>query len=326
MIKPVRKGASIVPSEAESSKPVAISAVTSGLLASFLLGWAPILGKFAYRARVDPLTLASLRTLVAAIFLWCVHLVFWRRRVALGWRPALSCIIVGAINGVGSLFYYSGLNRLDASRAALLGSMVPLWVVLFLSASGQRMGIPTFVQLGIALCGAMLVTSPWHAQDPADFLGSMLMFASAAINGWYIVSGQWVLADIPSQSGTLYIMSGMAVTVIIARFLGGGIVLHGIPLEGWQAILALGLTTALSRMAMFFSLARIGGVQTAILNLFELMVSLGLAFVFLGDRLAWYQWLGGALLLGGGLLAQRRTESASDSWATFDPMPSSAGR
>jgi drug/metabolite transporter (DMT)-like permease len=303
-----------------------ISGVYSGVLASFLLGWAPILGKFAYQADVDPMTLASLRTLVAAAFLWAVYLLVWRRRIGIQWRLIAGCLVVGAINGVGSLFYYTGLDRLDASRAALLGAMYPVWVVIFLSASGQVIRTTTLVQLAASMLGAVFITSPWRMDGSTDFLGAMLMIASAAVNGWYIVMGQWVLADVPSRSGTLYIMTGMALTVVVARLLGGGLVLSGIPLAGWEAVVALGLTTALSRMAMFFSLEKLGGVQTAILSLLELAISLALAFVFLGDRLAWFQWLGAVLLLGGGLLARHTVEHQAETVTAFDPIEATRHR
>ncbi|MGC9348096.1 MAG: DMT family transporter [Anaerolineae bacterium] len=296
------------------------SGVYSGLLASFLLGWAPILGKFAYKANVDPMTLASLRTLVAAVFLWGMYLLVWRRRIIVHWRHLVGCFVVGAINGFGSLFYYTGLDRLDASRAALLGAMYPVWVVVFLSASGQAIRTMTLVQLIASMLGAVFITNPWRMNSATDFLGAMLMIASAAVNGWYIVMGQWVLADVPARSGTLYIMTGMAVTVVVARLLGGGMILGGIPWAGWEAIAALGLTTALSRMAMFFSLEKLGGVQTAILSLVELAISLTLAFVFLGDRLAWFQWLGALLLLGGGILARHAVEHQAEVVVAFDPI------
>jgi drug/metabolite transporter (DMT)-like permease len=306
--------------------PRTVRAVYSGLLASFFLGWAPVLGKFAYRANVDPITLAALRTLFAAVFLWCVYLVFWRSRILIGWRSLLSCLLVGVINGVGSLFFYSALARLDASRAALLGATYPVWVVLFLSASGQRIKTGTLLQLAASLAGAVLITSPWHSANPADYLGVMLMLASAAVNGWYMVMGQWVLADVPSRSGTLYIITGMALTVSVARLVDGAPMPSTIPALGIYAILALGLTTALSRMAMFFSLERLGGAETAILNLVELAVSLALAFLFLGDRLIWYQWTGAVLLLGGGLLARYRAEQGGVHPAAFDPMEATAQR
>jgi len=296
-----------------------ISGVSSGLLAAFLLGWAPILGKFAYRANVTPLTLAALRTLVAAGFLWIVYLLFWRRRIVLRWIDVFNCLLVGVFNGIGSLFYYSGLSRLDASRASLLGALYPVWVVLFLSASGQEIRRLTLLRLGISLAGAVLVTSPWMMSTLTDYLGVMLMLAYAALTGWYLVMGQWVLADVPSQSGTLYILTGMALTVAVARLVGGGAVTP-ISTSGWTAIVALGLTTALSRLAMYFSLEKLGGVQTAIINLMELAVSLTLAFIFLGDRLAWYQWLGAALLLGGGVFARLDVESGAAPPPAFNPM------
>lgn len=296
------------------------SGIYSGLVASFLLGWAPILGKFAYRAGVNPLTLAALRTLVAALFLWVVYLLFWRKHIVLRWNAVLSCLLIGVTNGVGSLFYYSGLSRLDASRASLLGALYPVWAVIFLSASGQTIRRTTLLRLLISLSGAVLVTSPWLLSNLTDYLGVMLMLAYAGLTGWYFVMGQWVLADVPAQSGTLYILTGMALTVTVARLVGQGAAVAPISPSGWTAIVALGLTTALSRLAMFFSLAKLGGVQTAIISLMELAVSLTLAFAFLGDRLAWYQWLGALLLLGGGVFARLDVESGAAPPPSFNPM------
>jgi drug/metabolite transporter (DMT)-like permease len=283
--------------------------VYSGLLAAFLLGWAPVLGKFAYKEQVKPIDLAVFRTIIAAIFLWLLYLLFWRKRILIRLQDIGSCLLVGAVNGVGSLFYYNGLGRLDASRAALLGATIPIWVVAFLSASGQKTRMITLFQLIASLIGALLVTSPWVMGNQTDYLGVMLMIASAAVNGWYFVMGQWVLSEIPSRSATLYIISGMAITVTLIKFISipSLTVLHT-PITGWYFIIILGLTTALSRMAMFFSLEKLGGAQTAIINLTELTVSLALAFVILGDRLYWYQWVGAVLLLGGGVLARIAAE------------------
>ncbi len=297
-----------------------LSGFSSGLLASFLLGWAPILGKFAYRAKVDPMTLAALRTAVAALFLWAIYLIFWRKRILISWSAVLNCLLVGVINGIGSLFYYSGLSRLNASRASLLGALYPVWAVIFLIASGQTIRRMTLGRLLISLCGAVLVTSPWLMSTLTDYLGVMLMLAYAGLTGWYLVMGQWVLADVPSRSGTLYILTGMAATVAIARAVGGGPAIAPIAASGWAAIIALGLTTAFSRLAMFFSLEKLGGVQTAIISLMELAVSLTLAFIFLNERLAWYQWVGAILLLGGGVFARMDIESGAVPPQAFNPM------
>lgn len=287
------------------------SGVYNGLIAAFLLGWAPILGKFAYKSNVSPTNLAVSRSIVAAILLWTVYLIFWRQRIKIKFRDICLCLLVGSINGVGSLFYYNGLGRLDASRAALLGATIPIWAVIFLSASGQKIKILTLLQLVGSLIGAILVTSPWSSGIQNNYLGVMLMIASAAVNGWYFTMGQWVLSDISSQSATLYIISGMAITVSFARFISNpSLSALRSPMTGWIFIFILGLTTALSRMAMFFSLEKLGGAQTAIINLTELTVSLTFAFIFLGDRMYWYQWIGAILLLGGGILARTAAEES----------------
>ena len=295
------------------------SGIGSALLASFLLGWAPVLGKFAYQANVEPMTLAALRTVVAALFLWSVYLIFWRKRIWLRWQNILSCMMVGMINGIGSLFYYNGLSRLDASRASLLGNLSPLWVIIFLAASGEPIRRLTLVRLAVSLVGAVMVTAPSTLVNVKDFLGVMLMIASAAINGWYMVMGQWVLSDVPAQSGTLYIMTGMALTVAVARGVTGEPI-DPISVSGWGAIVALGLTTALARMAMFFSLAKLGGVQTAIIGLTELAVSLTMAFIFLNERLMGVQWVGAILLMGGGVLTRLDVNRGAIPAPSFNPM------
>ena len=276
--------------------------VVSTIAASFFLGWAPILGKFAYRVGVAPFTLAAFRTIVAALLLWLAFALFWRREVVISWRGLIGCISVGVVNGFGSLLYYTSLARLDASLAALLNTLYPVWVVLFLFAAGQPLTRLTLMRLGLSMLGVYLLTRARPGE--LDWLGVTLMVASAAIYGLFLVLGQWVLADVPSRTGALYILTTMAVVVGLARVLQGGSVESIVP-TGWSAILALGLTTALSRLAMFSALRRVGGIETSFGGLLELLVSLILAFLLLGERLMLVQWVGGALLVSGMVLMAR---------------------
>ena len=276
--------------------------IVSTLIASAFLGWAPILGKLAYRSGVAPFTLAAFRTLVAAMILWLAFAFFWRREVAISWRGLIGCINVGAVNGLGSLLYYTSLSRLDASRAALLNALYPLWVVLFLFAAGQPLTRLTLARLTISMLGIYLLTRA--GQGELDWLGVMLMIASAATYGWYLVLGQWVLADVPSRTGALYILTTMACVVGLARVLQAQPV-EPITTTGWSVILALGGTTALSRLAMFSALRQVGGVETSLGGLLELLVSLVLAFLMLGERLTLVQWVGGGLLMASVVLMTR---------------------
>ncbi len=264
------------------------------VLASFFLGWAPILGKLAYASGATPYTLVAFRTIAAALLLWLVFLIFQRRDIAISWRNLLGCIGVGVVNGFGSLLYYTSLARLDASLASLLNTLYPLWVVLFLFASGQPLTRLTIARLGLSMVGIYLLTRAGPGE--LDWMGVVLMIASAMFYGWHLVLGQWVLADVSSRTAALYILTTMACVVGVAR------ILENHPVEplvttGWVAILSLGLTTALSRLAMFSALERLGGIETSLAGLLELLVSLVLAFVMLGERLTIVQWAGGGLLV-----------------------------
>lgn len=276
--------------------------MVSTVAASFFLGWAPILGKLAYRGGVTPFTLVAFRTLVAALLIWLAFLFFWRRRILISWRGLVGCMSVGAVNGFGSLLYYTSLSRLDASHASLLNTLYPLWVVLFLFASGQPLTRLTLARLALSMVGIYLLTRAGPGE--LDWLGVTLMIASAATYGWHLVLGQWVLADVPSHTAALYILTTMACVVGLARMAQARPV-ESIATPGWCAILALGLTTALSRLAMFSALQRVGGVETALAGLLELLASLVLAFLLLGERLTLVQWLGAVLLVVSLMLMSR---------------------
>ena len=289
-----------------------VGGIAYAALASFFLGWAPILGKIAYRGGGQPFTVAAVRTLIAVFFLWLFYLLFWREAIRIGWRELVGCLSVGAVNGVGSLLYYSGLHRLDASLASFLNTLYPLWVVVFLTASGEPIHWATLVRLATAMVGVYLLTGAGSGEP--DWLGVMLMVASAASYGWHMVMGQWVLADVPSQTATLYILTAMGGVSTLARLFQGR-ALESVSAMGWMSVLALGCTTALSRLLMFAGLKRLGGTETALVTLLELVVSLGLAFLLLGEHLTRLQWAGGGVLIASVLLGRSHsTHRLADRW------------
>jgi drug/metabolite transporter (DMT)-like permease len=286
--------------------------VLIALSSAVVMGWAPIFGKMAYRAGVDPFTLVALRTALAAGMLWVFYLAFWRAHIRIDGRNLVGCLAIGAVNGIGSVFYYSGLQKLDASLVSLLHTLYPIWVFVFLSASGHAISRLAVARLGLALAGLYFITSAGPRQP--NSLGVMLMLASAAAYGWHLVLGQWVLADISSRTVALYMLTAMAAVVVVVpnaavRAAGGAAMdaatLSAISPAGWEAIAGLAVTTALSRLLMFAGLSRLGGAQTALLGISELVTSLLVAFVVLGERLTPAQWVGAAIIVSSAVLVSR---------------------
>jgi drug/metabolite transporter (DMT)-like permease len=277
--------------------------IVATLLSTLFSGMAPIFGKLAYQAGVGPSALVALRTLLAAGLLWLFYLLFWRRYVRITWRNLAGCVAMGIANGIGSLLYYNGLSRVDASLAHLLYSMYPFWVFIFLSAAGHSVSRLAIVRLVLALVSVFLLT--WQGAGLVDLLGITLMLGAGALYGWHLVLGQWTLADVDSQTVTLYTLTTMALVVGFAH-LAQGAPGAPIPIEGWTAILLLAiLPTALARLLVFSGLRRLGGVQTALLSLAEPLVAVILAFVLLGESFTPQQWVGVAVFAASMLLIRR---------------------
>ena len=52
------------------------------------------------------------------------------------------------------------------------------------------------------------------------------------------------------------------------------------------------LITFMSRFTLFMGIKKLGGLQTALLGLSEVIVTVALSVVLLGDRLSPQQWIG----------------------------------
>jgi drug/metabolite transporter (DMT)-like permease len=247
---------------------------------------------------------------LAAGLLWLFYLLFWREYIAINWRNLLGCIGMGIANGIGSLLYYNGLSRVDASLAHMLFSMYPFWVFIFLSAAGHAVSRLAAVRLGLALLSAFLLTWQGTGAGLVDPLGITLMIGAGALYGFHLVLGQWTLADVDSRTVALYGLTTMSVVVGIPFLvaLAQGRPMEPISSEGWMAILLLAIfPTALARLLVFAGLRRLGGIQTSLLGIAEVLVALTFAFLFLGESFSLMQWMGAGLFVLSVLLIARDT-------------------
>ena len=64
----------------------------------------------------------------------------------------------------------------------------------------------------------------------------------------------------------------------------------------WDPIIWLALSTFFSRLFLFLGVKHLGGMQTALIGLLELLISLGLSILWLHEKLTILQWLGAGIL------------------------------
>jgi drug/metabolite transporter (DMT)-like permease len=288
------------------------------------MGTTPIFGKLALRSGLDPYTLAALRTSGAAILLWIVYGLFFRRYIFIFPAGLLGTMAVGAVNGLGSLLFYNGLLLLDdASLAQLLNMLYVLFVMLLAHIYGSHISRLSLVRAALAMLAAYLLTAfATSRSGDVHWLGVGLMIGGAFMYAYHVVLSQRGMYEMPAPTMALYALTWMAVTVVLARlFLGRYISTAWVPriTMGWWYVAGLAVVTALSRITLFIGVRKLGATAALLLNVAELVVTLLIAFVWLHEVLSLMQWIGAILLLVSVFLARWDTPTLD---TTYTPLAS----
>ncbi len=274
--------------------------VAAAVLTPLMLGVAPIFGKQAIAQGADPFTVAAVRTVIAVVLLWGFYALFMRKSIFIYPAGLLGCVVIGVVNGIGSLFYYSGLGLLDASMVQLLNGTYLIFALILSHLGGEKIDRRVAVRIGMAALALILLTG--FGGKPVNWLGVGLMLGSALMFAGTVILSQHVLYEMPPTTATLYILSTMAVVVVMAWAAVGSPLPQTVLEAAFPPIFILGATTALSRLAMFASVSVFGSLRTAVIAIAEIGVALALAFLVLGERLTTLQVAGVGLLISSMLL------------------------
>lgn len=263
----------------------------AALSSAIFLGMAPVFGKYAINQGMPPLGVVALRTSMAALLLLLSLLLFKRGFLYIYPAGLLGCILAGGINGLGSLLYYAALGRISASLGQLLYSLYPVFVVGWLWLDHQPPSRLTLFRISLILPALYLLAK----HQTVDLLGVVMMLTAAALYALHLPINQRVLYDMPAPTVTFYTLLAMSLVVGPAYLLSGRSISPAFS-TAWGSILGLTLVTFLSRLTLFLGVKHLGGMQTALLGLGELLVTLAVSHLWLGERLSSAQWTGALLL------------------------------
>ncbi len=273
--------------------------INAALISAFFLGLAPIFGKQAIGLGVSPYAVVALRTLFATILLFLMMFIFQRKYLYIYPAGLIGCFLAGIINGIGSLFYYNALGKIDAGLGQMLYLLYPFFVAFWMFLDRQTISRTTIVRLIIAIPAVLLLIQTGKNNSNEVWLGSAMMLVASALYALHLPINQRVLYDIPAPTVTLYTLLAMSLVVVPAYLFSGSVQeFSEISVSGaWGAISALTLVTFLSRLTLFTGVKHLGGLQTALLGLSELLVTLVLSQIWLQETLVWTQWMGAGLLI-----------------------------
>ena len=296
--------------------------ITAAFTSAIFLGLAPVFGKLAITQGFSPFAVVALRTGFAAGILLLVISLFYRKYLYIFPIGLIGCILAGTINGLGSLLYYLALARLNASVGQLLYSLYPFFVALWLILDHQPPSRLTFFRIGLATVAVLLLTR--IPESSADLMGVAMMIGAAILYAMHLPINQRVLYEVPAPTVALYTLLSMSAVVIPAYLIFD----RTWPIESppWLPVFGLTFVTISSRIALFLGVKKIGGMQTALLGLAELLIAILFSNFWLGETLTVLQQLG-AVGLGFSLILvmfespQLPTHSGKTGWLSWIRAP-----
>jgi drug/metabolite transporter (DMT)-like permease len=262
-----------------------------------------ILGKLAFGAGLNLVTILSLRFGVAALLLAISLKVFKHQRLFLGWRVTIPLILLGSLGYAGqSTLYFASLERNPASLNSMLLYVYPVFVALLGWALHHKrprqreIGAMVISTTGVALIvsGDTLRLSMTRSADP---LGIVLVLASAAWYAVYIVASDRYVHTAGPWVSTTWIALGAGVSFLLMGVFTRGIDFR-LNTEATMILMGMVLLSTIMALGTFLAgMLRVGPTTASLLSTLEPVFTVILALFFLNEHLSFLHLLGGGLVL-----------------------------
>ena len=267
-------------------------------LAALLWGSLGPVARAAFEAGVSPLELAFWRASIAGVC-FAAHAAARRRfRIA---RGDVVGLVLFAFLGV-SFLYWSYLRAVDLGGAALAAVLLytaPAWVALGAALwLGERFTSRALAALVLALAGVVLVAFGGGADTRVSAAAIAWGLASGLSYAAYYLFGKRYFARYETPTLFLYALPIGALSLLPAvRFAPKSA-------AAWGAILFIAVVpTYLAYLLYAHGLRRVEATRAAMVATLEPVVAAVIAYVAWGERLGVAGTIGGALVLGGVLVA-----------------------
>lgn len=272
------------------------------LLAAAAYSAQPIFAKFAYAAAVGVVALLIVRYLVSAGVFWAL---VRGRTVPLPPRSiAMRAFLLGLLGTSVQVFLFAtALTRLDAALGSLLLYSFPAMVAAGAILSGQeRPSARRLVALLVASTGVVLVLGG-AGGGGWDTVGVLCALGSALGAAIYLLLSHRLLATVPPLPLAALGESGAGLAFLVAGGLTGQLAFDFAP-WGWWPVMGLAVVSAVALVASLAGMVRVGPTTTGIVMMVETPLTVGLAYLALGERLLPTQLAGGALVIAAVVLLQ----------------------
>jgi drug/metabolite transporter (DMT)-like permease len=230
-----------------------------------------------------------------------------QRAPRMGWGLFGITVLAGLFFALDLVFWNTALRITSAANATLLGNLSTVWVslgalLLFHESLKRRF----WLGMVIALAGTIVIVGRDVFAHPDLGWGDLLSVGSSTFYAGYLLTTNRARR----RMGTMPFMwiSSVAATIMLLGYvLLTGAELTGFSAEQWWSLIALGLVShALGWLAINYSLGHLPAPLASVTLLSQPVITALLAVPLLSEHLSVYQIVGGALVLFGIYIVNRR--------------------
>lgn len=255
---------------------------------------------------LSPLMGSFARYVVACVALLVAAFVLEKGLPKLTRRQWAATFVLGLL-GVFSynLFFMAALERLHASRAALIIALNPaITIALSALAFRERLGARRWLGVFIAVCGVWIVVSHGDILSIASArVGLGELFMLCAVTSWalYTLIGRKVLGGLTPLAATNYAaLWGTLLLGLVAAPQFGTLSPAQFDLPMLVSLAYLGLFgTALAFVWYYMSVKKLGPSITSVFNNLVPVFGVAISVALLGEPLLPSMLIGGAIALTG---------------------------
>lgn len=275
------------------------------IVSAFLYGLAPVFAKLAYAGGVNGITLTFLRT---ALMLPVMLVLMKARRQSfyLNKKELINITALGVVGGTLSMIaLYAAYEYISTGLATTLHFIYPL-IIVVVSALIYREKVK-----GVKLLAVMLVTVGVFMfvdlNSRADKAGVILAVLSGVFYSFYVIYMAHSGIDrMDYVKLTFYLMVIMSIGTLLFGILSGGLDFESIKSSGWIYAAVVSVLISLGAIPLFQAGVRYEGASTAgIISAFEPITTMILGALFLGETMGIVQYIGGAVIILGVVLAEK---------------------
>ena len=318
MYPPLSSRDSLVRVDASTGHPPSrrvLTATIAFLIAVWSINY--ITAKIALRY-IEPLTFASFRLVLAAIFMVLIYLFCLRlpafaeaaRARRAGWsrRDLWIFLYLGFFGVTINQFGFTvGLRYTSVIHSAIIGSMSPVYtLVLAVLFRLENATLRKVLGMGVALAGVVLMAAgAGISRHSPTLLGDIITLTGSLGFAAYVVLGKRVASLYDSLTMTTFncIFGALIVLPIaIHRAILIGPFAHwrAFPWPVWACMLYMALfSSAIAYVLYFWVLRYLEASQLASFSYLLPVAATALGILFLGERGSWLELLGGLFALAG---------------------------